>query len=247
MRSKFLTDRALLLEPDKILVIADLHMGLETELYESGITVPSQMEKLRDRIDILIKETKAKQLIFLGDIKHDVKRITGLEFREIPLFFEHFIKKVKVHAIKGNHDGDLEKLVPKEVEIYDSEGFSIKNFAFIHGNAWPSRKTLDCEYIGMGHMHPAIEFWREKFRTIEHCWVRSEINQKNLEKKFKRKSNLKTGIIMPTFNPLTGGLALNSDKKPEGIASKILKWKDSEIFLLDGTYLGRLNEIKQQP
>jgi metallophosphoesterase superfamily enzyme len=45
MKIKFLTEPALLLE-DKILVVADLHIGLEYEIYKSGITIPSKLGKL---------------------------------------------------------------------------------------------------------------------------------------------------------------------------------------------------------
>ena len=41
------------------LVIADLHIGIEYELYKSGIKVPTQIEKMKEKIDSLIKKTKA--------------------------------------------------------------------------------------------------------------------------------------------------------------------------------------------
>ena len=242
MRPKFLTDRAILIEPDRILVLSDLHLGIEKELAENGITIPSQVEKLKERIKKMIKENKIKHLIILGDIKHEVKGISYLEYREVPQFFKDL--KIKISLIKGNHDGNIEKLLPKEIDIYDGKGFSIKNFTFTHGHAWPNPDALDSEYIIMGHMHPAVEFWTKEFRTVEHCWVKCEVNKKKLEKKYKKKSKLKYGIIMPTFNHLTGGLAFNSKEfRPKGLAPKILKWKEGAVYLLDGTFLGKLNEI----
>ena len=57
---KFLTEPALLLT-NRVLVITDLHLGIEYEIYKSGITVPSQIEKLEERIDNLIKSASPQK------------------------------------------------------------------------------------------------------------------------------------------------------------------------------------------
>jgi len=244
MKIKFLTEPALLLE-NKILVIADLHIGLEYEIYKSGITIPSQVERLEKRIDNLIKQTKAKHLVILGDVKHQVPTISWQEYKEIPKFLDHF--NIKISIIKGNHDGNIERLAPKEIDIYDPQGFKINNFLLAHGQAWPFMGDLDAEYLIMGHVHPAVEFWTENFRTIEPCWLKCEIDNEKFFKKYKIKTKLKQGIVMPAFNHLIGGMAFNSkDFKPLGplLKNEILKWKNAEVYLLDGTYLGNLKDLK---
>lgn len=242
MKMRFLTEPALLI--DKILAIADLHIGLEHEIQESGITIPSQIEKIKKRIDNLIKKTRAKHLVILGDVKHQVPDISWQEYREIPEFFEHF--KIKVSIIKGNHDGNLERLV-KNRNIYEPSGFKIKEYGFIHGHAWPDISLLDCEYLIMAHVHPAIEFFSEGFRAVEPCWLKCDIDTNKLKKRFKLNTKLKKGIIMPAFNHLIGGMAFNSkDFEPLGplLKNNILKWKDAEVYLLDGTFLGNLDNLK---
>jgi len=247
MEIKFLTEPALLLE-NKILVIADLHIGLEHEIYKSGITIPSQVKKLEERIDKLIKQTKAKHLVLLGDVKHQVPTISWQEQREIPEFLNHF-SKIKISIVKGNHDGNIERLAPKGIDVYDSSGFKINNFLLIHGHAWPEKNILDAEYIIMAHVHPAVEFWTENFRSIEPCWLRCDIDNEKLFKKYKIKTQVKQGIVMPSFNHLIGGMAFNSeDFEPLGplLNNEILKWKKSEVYLLDGTYLGKLEDLKKK-
>jgi putative SbcD/Mre11-related phosphoesterase len=239
---KFLSEPALLI--DKVLVIADLHIGLEHEIQESGITIPSQIEKIKERLDILIKKTKANHLVILGDVKHQVPDISWQEFKEIPEFFDHF--KINISIVKGNHDGNLERLV-KNRDIHESSGFKIKKYGFIHGHAWPDINLLDCEYLIMAHVHPAIEFYSAGFRAVEPCWLKSRINKASLKKKYKLNSDLKQGIIIPAFNHLIGGMAFNSrDFKPLGplLKNNVLKWKDSEVYLLDGTFLGNLKNLK---
>jgi len=244
MKIKFLTEPALLVKD--VLVIADLHIGLEYELSEAGITIPSQLEKFKGRINKLIKETKTKHLVILGDLKHQVPGISWQEFREIPEFFREF--DVKISIVKGNHDGDIERLVPNDVDIYDSSGFVLDNFLFTHGQAWPPEESIKTEYLVMGHIHPVIEFYTESVRSAEPCWLRCETDNKQLEERYEKKSSLKEGIIMPAFNHLLGGVAFNSKKfKPTGplLGKEIIKWKEGKVYLLDGTFLGNLNNLKK--
>jgi len=246
MKIKFLTEPALLLD-NKILVVADLHIGLEYEIYKSGITIPSQVEKLQKRIDKLIKQTKAKHLVILGDVKHQVPDISWQEYKEIPKFLNHF--DIKVSIVKGNHDGNIERLASKNIEIFGTKGFKINDYLLVHGQAWPTKRGLDAEYLIMSHVHPAVEFWTENFRTIEPCWLKCRIDKEKLEEKYKAKTKLKHGIIMPSFNHLIGGMAFNSkDFEPLGplLTNEILKWRESEVYLLDGTLLGNLKDLKMK-
>lgn len=246
MKLKFLTKPALLVEPEKILVITDLHIGLEHALSEEGVIIPQQFERLIEKLEKIIEKTKAKHLVILGDVKHDVEKISIQEYKEIPDFFNYF-SNIKVSVVKGNHDGIIEKIVPRGVDIYETSGFVYKNILFTHGQAWPEPKALDAEYLIMGHIHPAVEFWTDNVRSLEHCWVRCKINKKVFEKKYKRKCNLKEAIIVPTFNHLTGGVAINSKTfKPNDpmIRNRAIDLKTAEIYLLDGTYLGNLKNLK---
>jgi hypothetical protein len=232
---------------DKTLVITDLHLGIEYEIFRSGITIPSQVEKIEKKLDLIIKQNKVKHLVILGDLKHQVPNISWQEYNEIPKFLEHF-SKIKVSVIKGNHDGDIERLVPKKVDVHETSGFKVKDVLLTHGHAWPSKEDMKAKYLVMGHVHPAIEFFTEKFRSVEPCWVKCEVDNKSLEEKFGVKTNFKQGIVMPSFNHLIGGMAFNSKSfEPLGplLKNEVLKWKEGEIYLLDGTFLGRLNELKK--
>jgi putative SbcD/Mre11-related phosphoesterase len=245
MKIKFLTEPALLLD-SKNLVITDLHIGIEHEIYKAGITVPSQLEKLKERLDKIIKQTKAKHLIILGDIKHQVPSISVQEYREIPKFLENF-SKIKVSIVKGNHDGNIEKIVPSKVDVYEPKGFKLGKVLLTHGQAWPDKDDLDAEYLVMGHVHPAVEFWTDNFRSMEPCWLKCNIDVKKIKKKYKTETSLKQGIVMPSFNHIIGGMAFNSkDFKPLGplLNNNVLKWKKSEVYLLDGMFIGKVSDLK---
>jgi len=253
MTIRFIIDYPVAFIPEKkALVIAELHLGLEYQLYKSGITIPSQGERFRETLDKLIEETKAKILIIVGDIKHKVPGSTIREDKEIPKFLNNIKEKIKVILVKGNHDDRIEEIIPEGVKIYSSHGLKLGDYGFFHGHAWPSKKLMNCDYLFMGHIHPAIEF-KDQFgyRSVLHVWLKGELNKELIKKKFKIKRTGKLiTIILPTFNTILGGVAVNKIAKEEVIGpllkNKIFDTDNSKVYLLDGTYLGILKELKSK-
>jgi len=153
--------------------------------------------------------------------------------------------------VKGNHDDRLEETIPHGVKIVSSRGTKIGKYGFFHGHAWPSKKLLSCEYLLMGHVHPALEFVdRFGFRSIEQVWVRGNLNLEKVKRKFKIKKVGKLNlIILPVFNNMLGGVPINKIKRQELIgpvmSSDLVDLEKSNIYLLDGTFLGNLkNSMK---
>lgn len=251
MKIKFLTNfPALFLEKKKILVVSDLHIGLEYELFQSGIIIPSQAEKFIKIIDDLLQRTRAKSLIILGDVKHKVPGISFREGREIPKFLEKMSKKVVIRITLGNHDTEIKEIAPKKVKIYSSRGFKLGKYGFFHGHAWPSKELMQCDYLFMGHVHPAIEFGdRFGYRALEQVWVDGKLEENLIKKRYKIKKvgKLRT-IILPAFNHLLGGLALNKTVKEELIgpllANKLFDVDRAKVYLLDGTFLESIENLK---
>jgi len=248
---RFLTDYPALFIPDKkALVIADLHLGLEHDLYESGIVIPSQAEKFQKIINDLIKVTKAETLIILGDLKHSVPGISYKEEKEIPKFISDLIEKVKVILVKGNHDTFLQKILPEEVKFYSSRGLKLGKYGFFHGHAWPSKKLMSCDHLFFAHIHPVIEF-RDKlgYRIIERVWVKGRMEEKLVKQKYKiKKVGRLHATILPVFNRLLGGLPINkrTSKELMGplLANSFIDIDSSKVYLLDGTLLGNVKQLK---
>jgi len=239
---KFLTEPALLI--DGVLVVADLHIGMEQEIGDSGVTVPSQIESIKERLLTLIKQNRAKHLVILGDVKHNVPQMNWTELRELPVMLNELAKKVKVSIVKGNHDGGIER-VARNADVYEPDGFALGEYAFVHGQAWPKPELLSCKTLIMSHAHPVVEFFSQGTRMTEHCWLRCRVNAAAFEKKLKVKCNLEEAVVMPVFNRLIGGVAVNSERfKPIGPVLKSVDWQDADVFLTDGTYLGKTKEIK---
>ncbi len=237
----------------KILVIADLHIGLENELFQSGIVIAPQAEKFQKELSKLIKMTKADTIAIVGDLKHKVPGTSFRELREIPKLVDNLVKKVKVILVKGNHDDFIEKIVPKSVKVCSSRGFCIGKYGFFHGHAWPSKSLMQCDYLFMAHSHPGVEF-RDSFgfRIVEPAWIKSKLNERLVKKKYKIKSKEKIGklqtVIMPTFNPILGGIALNKKKRSEYIGplltNNVFDVSNASAYMLDGTELGKIKKLK---
>jgi hypothetical protein len=241
---------ALFIEEIKTLVIADLHVGIEYELYKSGIKIPSQVKEMKKTIENLIKQTKAKRFIILGDVKHDVPGVSYQEMKEIPNFMKDLSERIKVDICVGNHDTYIKELSSEEIKIHGSDGFKIKRFGFLHGHAWPSKKLLSCDYLISGHTHPVIQF-TDKFgyRIIEPVWIKNRIDKEKIKKIYKVETIGKLEfIIMPAFNHLLGGTPINVKRNNDELLGPLLKnnfvdMDESEIYLLDGTYLGKLKNL----
>ncbi len=248
---KFLTNfPAVFIKEIESLVISDLHIGLEHELFSKGVTIPAQSDKFSKILKKLISLTESKNLIIVGDVKYKVAGISKREIKEIPKFLSSISEYSKVIITKGNHDAGLEEIVPKNVEVYSSRGFKIKKFGFFHGHAWPSKSLMRCDYLFMGHLQPSIEL-KDKFGYFfrEQVWLVGKLNQKMIKGKYKinKTGNLKI-IVIPSFNRLSGSLAVNKLSKKDLIGpffkEKILDLDKMKVYLLDGTYLGRVKDLK---
>jgi len=249
---KFITDKPAAFIPEiSTLVIAEMHLGLEYELYKGGVFIPAQSPRFEKIIDDLIKLTKAKSLVIVGDIKHKVPGSSIREDIEIPKMLTNISKKIKTILVKGNHDDRIEEIVPEEVKIYPSHGFRIGRYGFFHGHAWPSKRLLACDYLFMGHLHPAIEF-RDTFgfRSVEQVWVRGKLDAEKVKKKFDvNKVGELNVVILPVFNELLSGIGINKLQRDELIgpilANNFLDVRDSKVYLLDGTFLGTMKQVKE--
>ncbi len=215
------------------LVIADLHLGWEATLADKGVHVPSQTNKLLKRLEHIISLEKPHCLIVLGDVKHTVEKIELEEWRDVPAFFGNLLKKIQcIKVVPGNHDGNIEALLPEGVEVAPQQGIVIGDVGFFHGHTWPDIKLLGCETLVIGHIHPTITFKDPiGFRITNQVWVKAPCDRRLLTRsllkrynvKFKREENpeevlksrfsieprVKSILIMPSFNDFLGGRAVN--------------------------------------
>lgn len=243
MQLKPIPKEPTLLINNDILVVADLHIGIESELREQGINTASQTDTMKNHLAQLCEKYKPKEIILLGDIKHNIPLSTMQERKDVKNFLEAMQQYGIIHIIPGNHDGNIQRISPSEIIIHPSDGFVVENLGFVHGHRWPSEEIMKCDQIIMAHTHPTIMLTdRLGHRHFEPCWVKGDFIDSKLKEKYPG-SALPKILVMPAFNPLCGGIAANR----EGITGpigKIIDVENAQIYLIDGTSLGKVKDIK---
>jgi hypothetical protein len=260
----------------RTLVIADPHIGWETALQAKGIHVPSQTPRILTKLVKLLDEQKPDQLLIIGDVKFTVVKSEMGEWHDIPDFFNQLQKHVgDISVIRGNHDANLEPLLPEAVKLLPATGVVVGDVGLFHGHKWPSPTLLKCKTLVMGHVHPTVVFRDPSgYRLSNQAWVKAKCNTDQLARVLLKQHRTKIEgtpeatvkkhfgfapassdvLIMPSFNDFLGGRAMNETRPgKEGQATMIgpmlrsgmLDLDNAEIYLLDGTYLGTLNQLRQ--
>lgn len=213
----------------ELLIVADLHLGITKDIWDKGVRLPSQAGILAKRLNDLKKSSKTKKLVLLGDVKHSIPVISWQEQKELPEFFSLLDFK-KIILLKGNHDGNIERLVPENVKV--KKTYAYGDYVFTHGHR---RIKTTKKIIVIGHNQPHVKFRDEMGATYtEPVWVRGPLKGNYKNKKM---------IMVPAFNELAGATIVNRDKLLGPIA-KNLDVRKSHCFLLDGTDLGVINDLR---
>lgn len=247
-----LNEPALVVENSiKVLVIADVHLGIEWELYHKGFSIPSQVEKRKKRILDYIESVKPGRIVLLGDIKHNVPRTSWQEKKEVPDFLKTLAAYAPVDIVPGNHDGDIEKLIPENVSIHGTRGFVLDGVGYFHGHTWPDMELLATKQVIMSHNHPTVRLKDTLGHAVsEHVWIKTRFIEKSIKAYFGQIiwSDPEV-IIMPAFNELCGGIPFNEsfheDLLGPVFANHAIELEKASVFLLDGTNLGMIGNIKK--
>ena len=211
----------------KILVIADLHIGVEEKMQKQGILIPLfQFKDLYKQIKELLK-SKSEIIIINGDLKQEFGKISNQEWRDTLKILDLLTSNCKnVILIKGNHDTILGPIAKKRnVEVLDQ--YRYKNILFIHGN---KKVETDAQTIIIGHIHPSVGL--KEGRRIERykCFMKGKYKNKDL-------------IVLPAFSKLKEGMDILNQ---EFISPYIQEVNDFEIFVVgDKIYnFGKVKNIK---
>lgn len=235
---------ALLIKEKKLLVVADLHIGIESELRENGLHVPSQTKAMEQRLISILSTYQVNDIVLLGDIKHMIPSSTVQERNDVKAFLESIQTYATLHILPGNHDGNIDRLLTSSVHLYPSDGFVFEGIGFTHGHRWPSKEVAHCTAMVIGHSHPTVMLTdRLGYRTFEQCWLRCSPNLGRLNDRYPG-SSISQILLMPAFNPLCGGIAVNRDPLL-GPFGSLIDVDEAEVYLLDGSSLGKVKDLKQ--
>ena len=228
---------------ERSLVITDLHLGFEAKLSSNNIYLgknTSIIETAKD-IEKILDKTKPESLILLGDIKSGIKYITKTEWNTIPAFFEMIKKRIDVTVIPGNHDANIEKLIPKGITLTSSKGIVVENMLLTHGHTMPSENFSHVNKIIMGHLHP-VYFEEESLLNGKRVWVSLKSKKHNI---FPTRTGELEIIILPSFNRYFYATQKKIYKKSISPIIERMEALQAKIVDLDGTIIGNESLLSQ--
>jgi metallophosphoesterase superfamily enzyme len=161
----------------------------------------------------------------------------------------------------------VELLSPSGIDLWH-------RFGLLHGHAWPAPELLNCETLILGHLHPAVTLRDPMgYRLTKPAWVTAPCNARKLVQGSMKAAGIRASgkpekflddnlhvklrttrcLFVPPFNDFLGGRPVNS-KRLEGshaseglgpiLRSGAVDLDEAEVHLLDGTYLGRVKQLR---
>jgi len=220
----------------KSLVITDLHLGFENDLSLNNVFLGKNktVAEITKEIEKIVKKTKPDSLVLLGDIKSGIKSITKTEWETIPIFFESITKLIDTILVPGNHDANIEKLIPNGITLASSKGIIIDGILLTHGHTMPSENFSQVNTIVMGHVHPVF-FLKESLINGERVWVSIKCKKQKI---FHSKSGELEVIILPSFNRYFYATQKKFYKKSISPIIEKMDVIQAKIVTLDGTIIG---------
>jgi DNA ligase-associated metallophosphoesterase len=146
---ELLPQKAVFWGRERILFLADVHLGKVNHFRRSGIPVPPKAnERNLELIIDLVNLTKPDRVICLGDLFHSHYNPEWEVFGEL---VKHFVK-ISFELVLGNHDIMSEQqYVRKGIVVHHT--LRIAPFIFTHHPL----EEADTEFYNLsGHLHPGV-------------------------------------------------------------------------------------------
>ena len=236
---------ALLLQGEnQNLIISDLHIGFESKFASNEIFIgkDTTTDETISQIESIVDSVKADSLILLGDVKSSIKSISKTEWDDVPKFFKKMKDKIDTILIPGNHDANIQKLVPEGISLVSSAGLVVENILLTHGHTMPSENFSHVDKIIMGHVHPVF-FQKDSVLNGQRVWISIKTEKQQI---FPSASGEIEIIIIPSFNRYFYATKKKHYKKSiSPILEKIKKYSSAKIVTLDGTIIGDESIINQ--
>jgi putative SbcD/Mre11-related phosphoesterase len=228
----------------KNLIITDIHIGFESIFVSNEIFIGknSSINETIAELSNVIDLEKPDSLILVGDVKSSIKNISKSEWDEVPLFFKKIKEKCNITLIPGNHDANIQKLVPDNISMISSTGMVEENILLTHGHTMPSENFSHVDKIIMGHVHPVF-FQEDSVLNGQRVWVTMKTEKQNI---FPNKSGDIEITIIPSFNRYFYATHKKKYKRSiSPIIERIKHVSSAKIITLDGTIIGYESMIDQ--
>ncbi|MBD2060080.1 ligase-associated DNA damage response endonuclease PdeM [Oculatella sp. FACHB-28] len=183
VRLQLLAEKAVYLESDQILLVADIHLGKSETFQSLGIPIPNRVNQTTlDRLQQLCFKFKPQKLFILGDLFHSKYALVN----EVLDSWSRFQAAVdaEVVLIVGNHDRRLIQTLKNTSIQYLTHAIEVGNLLLSHEPSPQPRFLNIC-----GHIHPCVNL-KEKLDQLRlPCFY------------LDRTQNL---LVLPSFGEFTG-------------------------------------------
>lgn len=143
---------AALLTEDNVLVVADMHLGVEATLEYEGLSIPRvQTKKIEEYIAKTIRTVSPSKVIVAGDLKHNFSSNLVQEWEDIRRFVRGLSGKTSLEVIKGNHDNYLGSIL-RAFRVPLRSETTVSGIRILHGHSG----SLEGQMTIMGHIHPSL-------------------------------------------------------------------------------------------
>jgi putative SbcD/Mre11-related phosphoesterase len=191
-----------------LIVISDLHLGLEGSMTSKGSYIPQfQLEDIKQELEEIVEKTGAERILVNGDLKNEFST-SYTEKQEVDEFLD-FLKESfrEVILVKGNHDTILDNTAEKHgLEL--REKYREDNVLFVHGH-----EEVDEEFdvLVIGHEHPSLALVDDVgVKEKVPCFLYGEIESGNL-------------IVMPPYSKISNGSEVNNMPRSEFLSPVLRK------------------------
>ncbi|MDD1718697.1 MAG: metallophosphoesterase [Methanoregulaceae archaeon] len=218
-----------------VLVIADLHLGIESDLERHGIHFRSRSAGRQEQVISCIEGADPDLLVLLGDVKHNVPMTSRQEFRELPGIFSSFRRLVEMRVFPGNHDTGIDRFLSPE-ELMPAEGAVIDGTGYLHGHTCPS-PSLSGHLICAGHHHPHIALQDEVGCSLRApAYLLADLSAECFGA--SPPAGRTRVLFLPAMNEFSGYDIRRILRDPFSPLSRCVVKETAEVILSDGTYIG---------
>ncbi len=239
-------------DTDRILALADLHIGYEYSLLDKGITLPCHFEKVLSDIVGLLDAVQPSHVVIVGDLKDSLFVPGPGTMRQMSGLFDVLgqLSRTMI-VVKGNHDGRIEDFIPHGIGLLGAKGGIVGNVGFFHGHSWPDGEVLEASLVITAHNHQTFGSVIAGKRDFHHpCWIRGRWNAEKVMEHYpdSDRKALEGGevIVLPSFVQTGKGVVVN--RRPEFLGpvlgNGLLDWNRTKVYLLDGTELGFVSDLR---
>jgi len=189
---RMFADRGLYWPAQRVLFVADTHLGKDATFRRYGIAVPAgSTDATLHAIDRMIDASDASRVIILGDMFHAKSSLSPSICQSLETFFARHLD-IRFTLIRGNHDKHVGSLPPEwPIEILEP-GEVIERVILAHE---PGDVPMFASLLLCGHIHPSVRLGSrsERLGKVACFWLS------------------KRCLVLPAIGKFTGTHAISTD------------------------------------